>query len=348
MGLYGLSSAAVELITCMLPMVNAVLYNSYGEEFMEYYGLNFQNLYQINGGTINLPLSFYNSLTSQNPKEYAYIPSNLLGKFTWKSGHWVTGIFKSDSDGKIVLRYTDTFERTSSDETFDYVICALPLSELRKIDIRPPFRAKKMQAIKEINYLDAQKTIFLCNDSFWEKENAPYKINGGTSITDLLIQSIFYPSATDNSAPDLTVGIDTHNKSLIHPSKKPGVFIASYNLSLDAVRLGTMNDKERLVLIKRQVEKVHGLTPGFLNDIVVDSKTIDWNSEFWFSGAFARFFPGQRTEFFYELSIPEYDNRVFFAGEHTSVSHAWMQGALYSGKLTANKIAYYLKHYCKL
>lgn len=341
---YGLSSGAVDLITSMLPMVNAVLYNGYGEELIEQYELSFKNLYQLDGGTANLPLAFYNSLTSKDPKEYYNIPQNLLGTFTWKSGQWVTGIYKSDLNGKIILRSTDTFERIGVDESFDYVICALPLSELRKIDIKPSFRAKKMQAIKQIDYLDAQKTLFLCKDAFWEKGNTSEEINGGVSITDLLIQSIVYPSNTKHPSSNPIHNAHGESKSLMYTSRKPGVIIASYNLELDSVRLGTMNEEERFVLIKRQIEEVHGLPKGYLDDIIIDTKTIEWNSEFWFSGAFARFFPGQRIEFFYELSIPEYDNRVFFAGEHTSSNHAWMQGALYSGKSAANRIVYCIKH----
>lgn len=324
---FGLSFAAISLIVNMLPMIAAVLYNGYGETLIEEYSLNFMNMYQIVGGTINLPLAFYNSLNSQYPKEYNNIPMTALGKFTWKPNHWVTGIYKSDVNEKVILRYMNNQQHISADESFDYVICANPLSELRKMDIHPLFRNRKLQAMREAYYLNAQKTLFLCKERFWERNDSSQRILGGVSNTDLLIESILYPSYDIH---------DEHSNNI----NRPGVIIASYNLDLDAERLGTMEEEERFILIKRQVEKVHGLPTGYLDKIVTDHKTVDWNKEIRFNGAFARFFAEQRREFFYELSIPEYDNRVFFAGEHVSQSHAWMQGALISGMQVANKIAY--------
>ncbi|HCM12695.1 MAG TPA: amine oxidase, partial [Lachnospiraceae bacterium] len=64
----------------------------------------------------------------------------------------------------------------------------------REVEIKPFFRNQKMQAIYEFNYVDAQKTAFLCNRRFWERD-APYgNILGGISFTDLPIQSIIYPN----------------------------------------------------------------------------------------------------------------------------------------------------------
>jgi monoamine oxidase len=53
------------------------------------------------------------------------------------------------------------------------------------------------------------------------------------------------------------------------------------------------------------------------------------------------FLPGQKSDFLYVSSTPEYDNRVFFAGEHTSTKNGWIQGALQSGMRAANSLAYY-------
>lgn len=108
-----------------------------------------------------------------------------------------------------------------------------------------------------------------------------------------------------------------------------------------AFRFGSMDDKERVRLIKRQIEEVHGLPIGYLDDIVTGYKTVEWNSESNFGGAFALMSPEQKKIFSYEMLRPEYDNRVFFAGEHVSANHAFIQGALYTGMLAANSIAYH-------
>ena len=45
-------------------------------------------------------------------------------------------------------------------------------------------------------------------------------------------------------------------------------------------------------------------------------------------GAFAWFTPGQHTALHRHLIMPE--GHIFFAGEHISLTHTWMQGALES------------------
>lgn len=80
----------------------------------------------------------------------------------------------------------------------------------------------------------------------------------------------------------------------------------------------------------------------------METKTIDWVSEPWFHGAFQMFLPGQRREFLYATSTPEYDNSVFFAEEHTTNKKGWIQGAVWSGIRTANEVANYsIIHKCK-
>ena len=39
------------------------------------------------------------------------------------------------------------------------------------------------------------------------------------------------------------------------------------------------------------------------------------------------------------MALPEYDNKVFMAGDHISAVHRWMQGALQSGMIAANQLA---------
>lgn len=53
--------------------------------------------------------------------------------------------------------------------------------------------------------------------------------------------------------------------------------------------------------------------------------------------------PGEQKLFAYASVKPEFENKVYFAGEHTSLTHAWMQGALNSGMKAANAIAEYCK-----
>ncbi len=126
--------------------------------------------------------------------------------------------------------------------------------------------------------------------------------------------------------------------SLCSP-EEPGVLVASYNLEQNATRLGGLEGARRYEVVRQNVEEVHGLPRGFLNTVVECYQTIHWNCEPHFLGALAYTLPEQKRLFAYEMQQPEFNNRVYFAGEHVSTKHGWLQGALSSGKAAANSLA---------
>ncbi|WFD09410.1 flavin monoamine oxidase family protein [Tepidibacter hydrothermalis] len=341
-----LSQGALNLLGSISPFIGSFYYNSYSEILQEEYPVDFTFLYEIIGGMVNLPLAFYKSLISENPDEYKNISNNDLGKVIWNAGKLVTAINKSEKGDKVVLKYKDKSSTENLQETFDYVICAIPFSSLRNVNIDPFFSTRKMQSIKEVNYTNAQRTLFLCNKRFWEEQG----IIGGGSYTDLPITSIWYPSDHAKCIPDdnriVCFGespFDNWGPRINCSPNDPGVFLASYNFSLDAVRLGNLSDKLHFKEVKEQVEAVHGLKKEYLDSVIKDYETIQWNEEEGFYGAFAYFYPEQKRIFSYAMVKPEYNNTVFFAGEHTSTKHAWQQGALNSGMKAANSLARYCK-----
>lgn len=334
----GLSQGAIDLITSIDPITGALLYYSHDESLADAYPGGFNYLYRIQGGTVNLPLAFYNSLISPTPDEYAGIPADALGRVDWRSGRLVSGIYRDDMSGKVILRFNSSQEPQYTTEAFDYVICAIPFSMLRAVDIAPRFSNLKMEAIREINYANAQKTICYCNRKFWQAQTPSEAIIGGVSHTDLMIESIVYPSMDYPCLPAQGTQSGELLQTALTPDE-PGVFIATYNFNLDATRLGNMTPETRFELIKRQVEEVHGLPKNYLDSVIIDHKTIVWNNEPHFHGAFAYLLPGQKITFSYSVLQPEYGGKVFFAGEHISPTHGWIQGALYTGKLAANALA---------
>lgn len=322
----GLSQDAINLIASTNPLTGGLLNTSYNASLQELYSMDYMNPYRIAGGMINIPFAFYNSLILHNPREYNISP-DLLGNVNINLGHNVTGIYHNSTESKVILRYNSNY-MTNRYEEFDYVICTIPFSTLREIDIKPFFSNQKMQAIRELFYSDSLKAAFFCNQRFWEENTAYGNINGGISFTDLPIQSIAYPS--DH--------IHCTNLSSCSPLE-PGVLISSYNINQDSIRVANQSKCRQLSLIKRNVEEVHGLPENLLDSIMKDHKIVDWNQQQWSRGAFAVNLPGQKKNFAHAILKPEYNNRVFFAGEHTSVKHGWMQGSLYSGMLAANTMA---------
>ena len=61
-----------------------------------------------------------------------------------------------------------------------------------------------------------------------------------------------------------------------------------------------------------------------------------WHDDEFAGGAFALFDPGQQTLLQEAIVAPE--GRMFFAGEHTSLTHAWIQGAIESGLRAASEV----------
>lgn len=338
----GLSEGAIELLSYLAPAVGYVYYGSYIENLQEQYSVNDYYRYYIKGGLSKLPVSFYNSLISKNPKEYKSISNSKLGKVKWMNGRTVTGIYKIDEKNKVRIKYREEKTLETYCKDFDYIICAIPFSSLRSVEVYPKFTPEKMQAIKELGYESAQKTILLCNNSFWEEGNKNERIIGGSSRTDLIISSIWYPNYSIRQNINTGKNIKKHKNYKLQDSA--GVLLASYNLNLDAIRLGNIDEKIRVELIKRQIEKVHGLPKRYLDSIVESYETIQWDNEQGFYGGITHYREEQQNLFAYASEQSEYDDRVYFAGEHISQTHGWIQGALSTGMEAANKIAEHYKY----
>ncbi len=321
----GLSQGAISLIYNFHPVLAGNLYNSYIDYIQEDYPGSTTFQYEIPGGMCQLPLSFYRSLLSPNP--YPELGSAYAGAASYLKGCWVEGI-RYDGSGKVQLRYQHIKTRQRFAEDFDYVVCAIPFSTLRAVEIDPLFSNIKMRAIREVNYASSQKTMMLCRERFWEKEG----IFGGGSSTDLPVSSIWYPSDHIPFVSDVTGTI---------PDvlwRKPGVLLASYNFNLETTRLYNQPEDAMLAEVKKQVGAVHGLSPAYMDSIVQGFKSVNWNQLPSFRGALCYFSPEQKEIFAYRMTLPEYGGRVFFAGEHISGVHRWMQGALQTGMQAANDL----------
>lgn len=194
-------------------------------------------------------------------------------------------------------------------ETGDYAILSLPFPVLRHIEAIQPFSKGKQRAIRQLHY-DASAKVFLqCRTRFWETQDGIY---GGGTITDLANRNLFYPDH----------GRETGR----------GVLLASYTWSEDAQRWGSLSPDDRL---RQVVENVAVLHPQVRETFEVGASMM-WHDDEFAGGAFALFDPGQQTLLQEHITCPE--GRIYFAGEHTSLTHAWIQGAIESGLRTAYEI----------
>jgi monoamine oxidase len=191
----------------------------------------------------------------------------------------------------------------------DYAICAIPFSVLRQIDVLTPFSREKQRAIRQLNYSASTKILFQVSDRIWEADDG---IFGGATVTDLPIRRINYPT------PD--------------PTTRRGVLLASYTWSQDAARWGAMDEETRLEEALGDVSRIHPR----IRDVYETGASHAWYDDRYANGAFALFAPEQQSTLQADIVRPE--GRIYFAGEHCSLHHAWIQGALESGIRAAREI----------
>jgi len=200
----------------------------------------------------------------------------------------------------------------------DFLICTLPCPVLSRIDVQPEFSGPKWRAIRELAYDSSTKVLAVTNRRFWEADDGIY---GGGTFTDLPIATTYYPS-------------DNAEAKSARVSAGPGVMLASYSWGQTARRLASLAHRERAALVLHNVARIHPqiAQPG----IVRHTASWSWDNHPLSSGAFAWFNPGQHTELYRHLLTPE--GRIHFAGEHASLTHTWMQGALESGLRATREI----------
>jgi monoamine oxidase len=115
-------------------------------------------------------------------------------------------------------------------------------------------------------------------------------------------------------------------------STERGLLLASYTWSQDAARWGAMDEETRLEEALDDVSRIH---PG-IREVFEVGASHAWYNDRWANGAFALFAPEQQTQLHGDIVRPE--GRILFAGEHCSLYHAWIQGALESGIRAARQI----------
>lgn len=313
----GLSQGAISLVSNFVPLLKSNLYNSFIDYIQESYPADLSYLYTIAGGLSLLPAAFYRSFFSDTPARG--LRGAPLGQVTYRADCQVNAIGLSDTGNQIVLSYAPIAGGSSTWEAFDFAVCAIPFSTLRTIALQPTFTERKMRAIREVNYTATQKTLFLCQQRFWEAQG----IVGGGSFTDLPIASVWYPSD--------------------HPRQQgaveaPGVITGAFNFGMDTTRLLNLLPDGGHSEMLRELAAVHGLGVDTLYSLVQDIRTVDWTQEPTFRGGLCFFTPEQKCLFADTMAAPEYGGRLFFAGEHISAVHRWMQGALQSGMQAATNL----------
>ncbi len=287
----GLSDEAIEMLA--VTYGSETLLSSAATEHLreEHDQVWTQQFHEIVGGTDRLPAAFVAKLRAK-PKQ----------------GCEVVKLEQDALRGRAAAIYRENgrLQRVEG----DFLLCTLPFPVLNRLEIDPAFSGPKQRAIRQLNYDSSTKVLAIAKRRFWESDDG---IFGGGTYTDLPTGTTYYPSNNAEARdPKVSAG--------------PGVMLASYSWGQNARRLATLAHKERAALVLEHLSAVH---PQLRERGIIDrTASWSWDNHRWSAGAFAWFLPGQHSSLHRHIVAPE--KRIYFAGEHASLTHTWMQGAFES------------------
>ncbi len=191
----------------------------------------------------------------------------------------------------------------------DHLVCAIPFTVLRSVEVVPAWPAEKQAAIAQMNYLAVTRVFLQVRRRAWIEEGVQ-----GDAHTDLPIQQV-QEQPMDRSTVESSRGI-----------------LEAHIRGPAALRLDTMNEDQRRDFVLGDMEKVH---PGTGRDLETTASK-SWRQDPWARAAYSQARPGEMLARFPVVARPE--GRVHFVGEHTSVIPATMEGALESGNRAAREV----------
>jgi len=191
--------------------------------------------------------------------------------------------------------------------TADFVVCAIPFAVLRQVEFSPAVSREKQRAIAQLGNTSVVRVLLQTRKRFWLDEGLT-----GAATTDLPLMTAY----DKNFYQEGTRGL-----------------LEAYVAGERARKLASMNADDRFNFTVSQLEMVHPK----LREHLEGGSSICWDEEQWSRGAYAWFRPGEMTTMLPHLATQE--GRIHFAGDHTSASPGWMNGALQSGNRVAREVA---------
>lgn len=184
----------------------------------------------------------------------------------------------------------------------DRILCTIPWSVLKSIELPQTFSDRKRQIIQNIRY-DAVSRVYLqMKTRAWEEKGL-----NGFAVTDDPLE-IWQPT-WDQPGP----------RGILMTYARPG----------QAERIDRMNEKER---IGSTVSFLDSLFAGCVRENFERGTTKCWTEDQWSRGAWA--FVGPRDL----VAAQKPEGLIHFAGEHLSLFPSWMQGAIVEGLRAVKEI----------
>jgi monoamine oxidase len=186
------------------------------------------------------------------------------------------------------------------------VVCAVPFTTLRRIDLRPGLEGVQARAVKSLPYQPIHQLALQASRPFWEDDDLEPSM-----WTDSIGRvSAVYHEAKDDQVSSLLV-------SVFGPAAR---------------HLDRMGKDGAARYVVAQIEQMRPAAKGTLQVTGQHS----WETDPFAGGAWAYFNPGTVTRFL--PAMCQAQGRVHFCGEHTSVVARGMEGAIESGVRVAGEV----------
>src|SRR5256885_6838914 len=249
----------------------------------EFFGSEFRGpsrFSKIKGGNDNLPRAF---------------ATRLKEKIRYNSP-----VVKINQDEKSV-QVTFVEQGKAQTITGDRMLCALPFTLLRNIELPASVSEAKRNVIKDLRYDSVSRVYLQAKRRSWEEKG----LNGFAITKDAV--EIWQPTWNQPG---------------------PRGILMTYNRPGQAERIAAMKNSDR---ITSTLDQLSPLFPG-LQENFEQGATKCWIEDEWSRGAWAFAGLGNLVLF----GKPE--GRIHFAGEHLSFAFPWMQGALDSSARAVKQI----------
>jgi monoamine oxidase len=187
------------------------------------------------------------------------------------------------------------------------LVVAIPFKILRDIEVTPSFSPAKAKCIATLAYGQVMKIAMQYGRRFWD---TPESL-GQRVFTDTMLRRLYH-------------------FSIDQPG--PRGILMSFTSGADAEALGRMSDADRLGTALQETGKIWPEAARHFEGGAVKY----WNEDPWIRGSYSFEGVGQARDFLQVARAAE--GRVHFAGEHTSVHRASMNGALESGVRAAAEV----------
>ncbi|HEV8239969.1 MAG TPA: FAD-dependent oxidoreductase [Thermoanaerobaculia bacterium] len=365
------AAGTIENLTSRLPL-------SFLHSFLGRSDINPQATYwEIVGGTDRLTDALKERVLASGDVELV-MGQRLIRLEYWHPERDTSRCRHARADGPPVWLETVAEGGIEAMRTFsgERAIVTIPFSSLRHVVVEPLLSYKKRRGIIELHYDFATKVLLEFSRRWWEWTEADWQreldaiepglydrhqedpaaaLAGGDALG-------VHPSVDERQIPAAVARLydayratkqpkreadhffgggsvtDNPNRFIYYPShpvpdSPGGVVLASYVWADDAARWDSMDDDERYAFALRGLVALHGerILPFYKS-----GATQSWLRNPYVFGEAAVFTPWQLTQF--HLAIPTPEGPVHFAGEHTSLKHAWIEGALESAVRAALEI----------